>query len=256
MSLLSALSDPQFREDISRGLLDAGNRGVAGLLGGPVDLTAMAMRPLGYAEEKPIGGSEWIGQKMQNAGWASPQRNSLAEALAAFAGPMGVQQAAPKLNALAQVLMQNHGMGPRSGSLRAQRGAIGLDLDGQIREILENIRDIPRGERVGLRLLPDDVPTPSVGGRLPPSTRWVDGNKTPKPLYGTSSMDISSRDADGVRNAVNKLGLFNSPAQGYYPGNKLAIISGASKRRGEDAGEALIQDALVRYITDPPLGPR
>lgn len=39
MGLLDALQDSQFRQDVRRGLLDAGNRGiVGGLLGAPVDL--------------------------------------------------------------------------------------------------------------------------------------------------------------------------------------------------------------------------
>ena len=103
MGLLDAILDPQFRKDVGRGLLDAGNRGgVAGLLGGPVDLAAMAMRPFGYNVEAPMGGSEWIGQKMQDAGLVSPDRNITAEMIASIVAPVGVQRAAPALFAAEQ----------------------------------------------------------------------------------------------------------------------------------------------------------
>lgn len=88
MGLLDALQDPQFRQDVRRGLLDAGNRGlVGGLLGAPVDMISAALRPLGYRHEAPVGGSEWIGQKMQGLGAVSAQRNPAAEALAGFIDP-------------------------------------------------------------------------------------------------------------------------------------------------------------------------
>ena len=64
------------------------NRGlVAGTLGAPVDLASMAMRPFGYSVEKPFGGSEYIGQKMQDAGLVSAERRPLAELAAGFALP-------------------------------------------------------------------------------------------------------------------------------------------------------------------------
>lgn len=88
MGLLDALQDPQFRQDVGRGLLDAGNRGlVGGLLGAPVDLLTAALRPLGYRTQAPVGGSEWIGQKMQGLGAVSTQRNPMAEALAGLIDP-------------------------------------------------------------------------------------------------------------------------------------------------------------------------
>jgi hypothetical protein len=124
--LLDALLDPQFRQDTLRGLLDAGNRGaVAGLLGGPVDLATMAMRPFGYGVEKPFGGSEWIGQKMQDAGLVSGNRNPVAEALASFAGPMAAQQAGPKLYAAEQAMRANMAAPtPMNAATRGQAGAI------------------------------------------------------------------------------------------------------------------------------------
>lgn len=87
MGPLDAIKDEQFRSDVGRGLLDVGNRGVAGILGGPVDLAALALKPLGYSNPAPIGGSEWIGGLMEKAGMVTPQRRPVAEFLASLATP-------------------------------------------------------------------------------------------------------------------------------------------------------------------------
>jgi hypothetical protein len=64
------------------------NRGtVAGTLGGPVDLATMLMAPFGYDIEKPVMGSEWIGDKMQAAGMVSGKRYPVEEMLASFVDP-------------------------------------------------------------------------------------------------------------------------------------------------------------------------
>lgn len=95
--LAQALRDPEFYAGIGRGLLDTANRGiVAGLLGAPVDLTAAVMRPFGYSHPSPVGGSEWIGNKLQQAGMVSPNRNALAESLAGFVDPATMQTGALK----------------------------------------------------------------------------------------------------------------------------------------------------------------
>ena len=126
MGLLGAIQDPQFRKDVARGLLDAGNRGaVAGLLGAPVDTAALVMGLLGYKNEAPVGGSEWIGQKMQNAGFVSPERNRLAEALAGVAIPAAANRLAPTLFAAEQKAAQNLAAPNRmNAATRGQAGAI------------------------------------------------------------------------------------------------------------------------------------
>ena len=71
-------------------LSDVLNRGlVAGTLGAPVDLMTTAMRPFGYSVENPVGGSEWMGQKMQDYGLVSPERRPLAELASGLAMPAG-----------------------------------------------------------------------------------------------------------------------------------------------------------------------
>lgn len=87
--LLKAAKDPKFREDVIRGLGETFSRGVAGVLGAPVDLTTMAMRPFGYnvPAEQVVGGSEYIGRQMEEAGLISSARNPVAEFLAGVAIP-------------------------------------------------------------------------------------------------------------------------------------------------------------------------
>lgn len=82
--LLKAAKDPKFREDVIRGLGETFSRGVAGVLGAPVDLTTMAMRPFGYnvPAEQVVGGSEYIGRQMEEAGLISSARRPTAEFLA------------------------------------------------------------------------------------------------------------------------------------------------------------------------------
>jgi hypothetical protein len=67
-------------QDRSRPITDVANRAlVAGTLGAPVDIAAMAMRPFGYKEEAPVGGSEYIGKLMERAGMVTPTRRPIAE---------------------------------------------------------------------------------------------------------------------------------------------------------------------------------
>lgn len=82
--LLKAAKDPKFREDVIRGLGETFSRGVAGVLGAPVDLTTMVMRPFGYnvPAEQVVGGSEYIGRQMEEAGLISSARRPTAEFLA------------------------------------------------------------------------------------------------------------------------------------------------------------------------------
>jgi len=59
MGLLDALQDKGFRNDVAGGLRNALNRGLlGGVLGAPVDLATMALRPLGYKVEQPVMGSD------------------------------------------------------------------------------------------------------------------------------------------------------------------------------------------------------
>ena len=87
--LLKAAKDPKFREDVIRGLGETFSRGVAGIVGAPVDIATMAMRPFGYnvPAEQVVGGSEYIGKQMEEAGLISSARRPAAEFLANVVTP-------------------------------------------------------------------------------------------------------------------------------------------------------------------------
>jgi hypothetical protein len=117
MGLLDALADKDFQRGVVRDLADAGNRGAfAGVLGAPVDLAngvanaaimgggllgvGLGAWPASEAPmpiERPAGGSEWIGQKLQDNGWVTANRNPLAEGLAGLALPAGFTKLASML---------------------------------------------------------------------------------------------------------------------------------------------------------------
>lgn len=105
--LIGALRDPEFRGGVGRGLLDTANRGIiGGLLGAPVDISNALLKPFGLGSSKPVGGSEWIGNKMQQYGMVSPNRNALAEALAGFVDPATAGTGALKAAGLIGATMQ------------------------------------------------------------------------------------------------------------------------------------------------------
>lgn len=68
---------------------DLAYRGLAATLGGPVDLATMVMRPFGYKvpEQQVVGGSEWIGKKMEDVGLVSTARAPLQEFAASMIVP-------------------------------------------------------------------------------------------------------------------------------------------------------------------------
>ena len=122
--LLDALKDPEFRRQVLQGLTDAGNRGLAAGLGGPVDLAELVVNAgLGLAGQKPIsnsvGGSEWIGQQMQRMGSVSDVRNPSAEFLASLLMP-GASVKGAKVIGKAVDNAQKPGTVARAG----ERGAI------------------------------------------------------------------------------------------------------------------------------------
>lgn len=77
---LAPTSTNAFTDVLNRGL-------IAGTLGAPVDLASIAIKPFGYSVDKPFGGSEYIGQKMQDAGLVTAKRRPLAELAVGFALP-------------------------------------------------------------------------------------------------------------------------------------------------------------------------
>ena len=136
--LLKAAKDPKFREDVIRGLGETFSRGVAGVLGAPVDLTTMAMRPFGYnvPAEQVVGGSEYIGRQMEEAGLISSARRPTAEFLANVLTPDPMDAA--KLGAMVVPAVGRAMKAPRDEALKiaqanaakpVSEGGLGLPPD-------------------------------------------------------------------------------------------------------------------------------
>lgn len=102
-TVAGAVADRGFQANVARGLSDVAGRSAANLLGGPVDLAALALRPLGYQHPAPVGGSEWIGQGMEAVGFVTPERRPAAEAMATLAAPGAMVGAARGLSRLADM---------------------------------------------------------------------------------------------------------------------------------------------------------
>ena len=140
------LPDKQALQGMGNDLLAAANRaGVAAVLGAPVDianqLANLGKALYGYAgnkagllsadqmpqlDERPIGGSEWIGQKMQDAGLINNNRNALAELLAGMVMPGAMLRGGVKANQAMDAAIAN---AQRPNTLntpgyKGQRGAI------------------------------------------------------------------------------------------------------------------------------------
>jgi hypothetical protein len=132
--------DEQFWRDIRQGLTDAANRGVVGgLLGMPVDMATGVLNAglmgggylgnklglltadqLPQPIENPVGGSEWLGQKMQDAGMVSENRNPVAETLMGLLGPSAITKGGKAVYAMEQ----NAAMpSPLNAAMRGQLGA-------------------------------------------------------------------------------------------------------------------------------------
>ncbi len=75
---------------------DVINRGLASVIGGGVDLTAELMSLLGYQNQRPVGGSEWLGDQMQSMGMVTSTRRPLAEEVVGALLPFGATLKAAK----------------------------------------------------------------------------------------------------------------------------------------------------------------
>lgn len=145
-SLLDALKDREFLKSVYQGLTDAANRGmVAGTLGAPVDMATQAanlgIAGAGYLGHKAgllstppeliesrnvPGSSEWIGQKMQNVGAVSANRNPVAEAGMGLLSPVAFNVAQKAGGLLANVEMRAAENAAKPSTLRmaGQRGVL------------------------------------------------------------------------------------------------------------------------------------
>lgn len=85
---------------VASGIRDLAGRSLASLAGAPVDLTAMAMAPMGYQHPAPVAGSEWIGKKLEDVGAISTERRPAAEFLANLATPAAMPKSLAMMAAM------------------------------------------------------------------------------------------------------------------------------------------------------------
>lgn len=145
-NLLGFVKDPESWRGMRQGLTDAANRGmVAGTLGAPVDMATQAanlgIAGVGYLGHKTgllstppelldsrnvPGSSEWIGQKMQNVGAVSANRNPVAEMGMGLLSPVAFKAAQKAGGLLARAEMKAAENAAKPSTLRqaGQRGAI------------------------------------------------------------------------------------------------------------------------------------
>lgn len=83
------MAQPQQPRQPRQSLTDLAYRTAAGILGGPVDIATMVMRPLGYRvpEQQVVGGSEWMGRQMERAGLISSARAPVQEFITSLLVP-------------------------------------------------------------------------------------------------------------------------------------------------------------------------
>jgi hypothetical protein len=82
--------DPNVTRDIVRGVQYT----PFDVLGAPVDIATMVMRPFGYNVEKPVGGSDWFIEQAAKRGLAQPSTGSGAELLGRIVGGVATPAAA------------------------------------------------------------------------------------------------------------------------------------------------------------------
>lgn len=127
--LLGAARDPQFRQDIKNGLLNAAAGATQGLttdaLGAPVDLINMALSPLGLGSQNPVGGSNWLANKAVAGGLlAPPPVNNLQYNAGRMLGPIAAMGAPDAAEALGRGLLDFASHSGRINPYAGQLGAI------------------------------------------------------------------------------------------------------------------------------------
>lgn len=155
--------------------------------------------------------------------------------------PETIQAAKPIPKAKPESTMARESADAVRASLPAKYAKITDNQVAAAQEILEAARG-SGSKKLGLRVIDDDV---SVGEKLRPSRKWMNGEPTKKTLPGTSAVKISG-DIASVVDGIHGLGALgkNGP-NGYYPGKKLVLVKGATSRKGADSGEIMLGDAEV-----------
>lgn len=191
-TFLNFLADPNERKKMAYGLLDAANRGmVANALGWPVDLattvtnlgiagagyvghkTRLLNQPFNLVEPSSVpGSSEWIGQKMQNSGVVSPNRNALAEFGMGLLSPVafkGAQKVGGLIYNAEQAAAANAAK-PSTMKMQGQRGVIEFPESMTRPEKAQAVKSMAEDAAGKLRSLGFDVDLQHSGSAMGPSS--------------------------------------------------------------------------------------
>ena len=249
VDFIGAVRDPQFRQGVGQGLVDAAGRGLAMIGGAPVDLTTMFLRPLGYSvpDEQIIGSSEYLGRQMADMGLISQARNPAAEFLSALLipDPTDIQKLAPYVQRAMNADLVAARPSTPGAAMRAQRGSVGVEPSG-----LEGyrIKNTPLGKTYRTEKGSISVMENSPYSPRPNSITefFVDETERGKGV-GKKILDdvLSQYDAESVSAAVSSpasLNLF------YQKGFRPISNPSASK---EEALKMMREDSSVTMVVPP-----
>ncbi len=210
--LVKMLSDKGFQGAIEGGLKSAGSgvsRGIsADLLGAPVDAVTAALNlgiaGAGYAGHKagilseplplidaPVGGSEWIGNKMERGGLLAPSNGSGAETGGRILGGLlASPQVAGRVGAVAEDVtrtMANNAMQPKT--LHPQAGMLKLTHG----RVPENSKDVQLlSKQLEDRARAAGLPITVENSRVSPSTYITFGNPADEMADSLAQVRISN----------------------------------------------------------------
>lgn len=112
------------------------------VLGAPVDIATMAMRPFGYNVEKPVGGSDYLIEQAAKVGLAQPQTGSVAE----FAGRVlggglapVVASKAGKIGEATEEFIKAELAKPPEGAVKFRGGVFPKEGTGRLDDYLQSI---------------------------------------------------------------------------------------------------------------------
>lgn len=253
--LLKWLRDAQEMRGVGQNALTAVTRGIIpNALGGPVDLANLgvnaAKAAYGYAghkggllsaeqmpqlDERPVGGSEWIADKMQQGGLLGSYRNPLAETIAGgLLGPMAGAAVANRAPQIARGLLQM-GENAASPSTMANQGQRGMILY----HGTNGINPIRKIEADG-----------QIGGRR---KRPIDG------LFTSTSHEVAGGHGENIyRMTVPDETIADGSLWKYAdtPEAELKIVAAIKSRLGntkisDDVVDAIMTDRNYKFHPDP-----
>ena len=123
-------------------------------------------------------------------------------------------------------------------------------------QMLKKINESGDSVEFGIRVIANDhdvYGSVTSGTILKESFKWKDGDTTNKKLPGTSVVEIKNKTIDGIKDAMHKAGVLgkNGP-NGYYFGDKVALVRGNKVKVGQDVGEVIFKNASVVGVWKKP----